>query len=218
MRILYKLTNKINGKCYIGQTNNFRVRMNGHKNPDGHCSILHSAIIKYGWNNFDKEILGEYTDNEIDSAEVSAIIKYNSLIPNGYNIEEGGCTNKKCADRTKELLRVFHTGKTLSDEHKEKLSKAHTGKKLSNEHVEKIKTHFKTMPRTEQHCINIAKSLTGKTLSDDTKRKIAEAHKGPQSEETKRKRRETINKNKLLMIQNMYNIKKINCNFDFNFN
>ena len=65
MLYIYKFTNKITGKIYIGQTNNIIKRKNGHKsesfNPkaNGYSLPFHCAIRTYGWNNFDFEILEE---------------------------------------------------------------------------------------------------------------------------------------------------------------
>ena len=59
---IYKHTNKINGKIYIGQTHykNVNERFKnglGYKRSDGKYSYFWEAIQKYGWNNFSHEIL-----------------------------------------------------------------------------------------------------------------------------------------------------------------
>ena len=57
---IYKLTNTINDKVYIGQTVNFRARRSKHKNswkPGRPKTYLSRAINKYGWENFKVEIL-----------------------------------------------------------------------------------------------------------------------------------------------------------------
>lgn len=47
---IYKITNKINGKSYIGKTNNLIRRWNEHKSGKGGTAILSKAFIKYGRN------------------------------------------------------------------------------------------------------------------------------------------------------------------------
>lgn len=100
------MTNKINGKKYVGQTNNFKIRMNAHKsdafNPNSHSYNypLSLAIRKYGWNNFNNRILEEISDNEgckyIDDREKFFIDYYKSLSnQNGYNIALGGAGHPK---------------------------------------------------------------------------------------------------------------------------
>ena len=55
MYYIYKITNKINNKIYIGQTNNIKRRFNSHKNNKR--SVISKAINKYGVENFTFEII-----------------------------------------------------------------------------------------------------------------------------------------------------------------
>jgi group I intron endonuclease len=84
--IIYKTTNIINGKIYIGQ--------DSHNNPNylGSGTVLHKAIEKYGYKNFVKEILEHCNSiNELNEREVFWIAKFNSRDRNiGYNIAYGG--------------------------------------------------------------------------------------------------------------------------------
>lgn len=101
MHYIYKYTNKINGKVYIGQTNNLQKRFNGHKseafNPKSKSYNLpfHCAIRKYGIKNFIYEVLEEIEDGEsqdfINDREIFFIDFYHSLTTeNGYNLTVGG--------------------------------------------------------------------------------------------------------------------------------
>lgn len=101
MHYIYKYTNKITGKHYIGQTNNLQKRYNGHKseafNPkaSGYNLPFHCAIRKYGIENFSYDILEEIEDGEsqgfIDDREIYFISFYHSLVSeNGYNLTIGG--------------------------------------------------------------------------------------------------------------------------------
>jgi group I intron endonuclease len=101
MYYIYKFTNKTNGKIYIGQTNNVQKRKNGHKSESfnekasGYNLPFHAAIRKYGWDNFNFDILEEIADGEsqeyIDEREIYFIQYYHSLKDeNGYNITLGG--------------------------------------------------------------------------------------------------------------------------------
>lgn len=107
MKIIYKMENKVNGKKYIGQTNDFTKRMNGHKsdaynkNSHSYTTPLSNAIRKYGWENFENSIIEEIPDEEsylyIDEREQFFIQYYNSLTKqNGYNItiDGQGCPRK----------------------------------------------------------------------------------------------------------------------------
>lgn len=92
---IYKATNKINGKSYIGQTVDFEHRKHTHiHRRDGYCdpnSIFHKAIDKYGEENFEWEILGSIPGKELaNSFERYCIAIYNTYKPNGYNMTKGG--------------------------------------------------------------------------------------------------------------------------------
>lgn len=101
MNYIYKFTNKINGHCYIGQTNNLQKRYNGHKsesfNPKapGYWLPFHCAIRKYGIDNFTYEVIEEIADGEnqdfINEREKYFIQYYHSLKDeSGYNVTLGG--------------------------------------------------------------------------------------------------------------------------------
>lgn len=93
---IYKITNLINGKNYIGQSINIDKRIKEHfwksecQKDISYNSALHSAIRKYGKENFVWEVLEECNVSEIDEKEQFYIQQYNSLVPNGYNILIGG--------------------------------------------------------------------------------------------------------------------------------
>lgn len=93
-KAIYIITNDINGKQYVGQSNNPHHRFISHlsraKNQndcDGN-SALHAAIRKYGASHFSYRIV-EWTA-DYNRREVELIKKYNTLVPNGYNISRGG--------------------------------------------------------------------------------------------------------------------------------
>lgn len=86
---IYKITNKVNGKSYIGQTRytvEFRWRQHQHKKDNTH---FHCAIAKYGAENFTVETLEECDLAEMDSREIFYIAKFDTY-NNGYNSSTGG--------------------------------------------------------------------------------------------------------------------------------
>tara|TARA_R100001086_G_scaffold236386_2_gene159816 strand:- start:708 stop:1394 length:687 start_codon:yes stop_codon:yes gene_type:complete len=147
MGIVYKITNSINNKCYIGiSKNTFRKRYNHRDdwwNAPSVNKILKQSIEKHGYENFKVEILENCEKTELEEKEKYYINKFNSFIPNGYNLTTGGSysyevsiesklknseTNK---NRYKNGAVVWNKGKKLTKVHKEKNSK--TKKKLYNE-------------------------------------------------------------------------------------
>lgn len=87
---LYKITNTVNGKAYIGWTNNIVNRFKRHQRQ-GHA--LHNAICKYGWDTFTKQVLVVSNNVQyIKDLEVKAIALYNTFYVDGkgYNLTRGG--------------------------------------------------------------------------------------------------------------------------------
>lgn len=89
---IYKITNNINGKFYIGKSNNIERRWKEHCSPTRYkySNIpLEWAIHKYGKENFSLEILQECSIDKLDSLETYWINKTNA-IEDGYNCNKGG--------------------------------------------------------------------------------------------------------------------------------
>lgn len=91
-KYVYKLTNKINNKVYIGQTNNIKRRIQEHKHDVKTKSHIHRAIKKYGWESFSVEVL--YYGPEYDEEERKWVQYYDSTNKEkGYNITTGGISS-----------------------------------------------------------------------------------------------------------------------------
>lgn len=97
--IIYKITNLINDKAYIGQTiNSLATRFKGHctKRADNAGSYIMRAIQKHGKDNFVvEEIAAASSRAELDILEIYYIKTIGTLAPSGYNLEAGGTTNKQ---------------------------------------------------------------------------------------------------------------------------
>lgn len=95
MGYIYRITNIENKKVYIGQTtkNDPIERWKGHisavKYGNG-CPVLSNAIKHYGVDKFKFEVLIISFDENLDKLEIEYIKKYNCIVPNGYNVQEGG--------------------------------------------------------------------------------------------------------------------------------
>lgn len=87
--VIYKITNILNGKIYIGQTTRTpQKRFDEHSKAD---SLLGKDIQTFGKENFSIEILVEcQTPEELDAQETFFIEKLNCKLPNGYNTKNGG--------------------------------------------------------------------------------------------------------------------------------
>lgn len=90
-KAIYVITNKINGKQYIGQTIHPEKRWWEHRRraiTKYDAYPIHLAIKKYGEENFEFRVV-EWTD-DYDNREHELILEYNTLVPNGYNLIVGG--------------------------------------------------------------------------------------------------------------------------------
>lgn len=98
--IIYKITNIINHKCYVGQTVKcIRWRLKEHIRQSKYNktnSYFHRAIRKYGWDSFKWKILCECdTKKELDEMEFHFIKQYHSYVSEyGYNLTWGGEGNQ----------------------------------------------------------------------------------------------------------------------------
>lgn len=98
---IYKITNKINGKIYVGQSIDIKERWRQHRwkafncNEIGYHSAIHVAMRKYGLDNFIYEVLEQCAAEELDEKERYWISLLNCITPNGYNILSGGQKYRK---------------------------------------------------------------------------------------------------------------------------
>lgn len=147
--IIYKITNKINGMIYIGQTvQPLKDRWGDHirmdKQPD---SYLSRALVKYGREAFSIEQIDSATTLEgLNVLEVYYITKFDCLSPKGYNLLEGG-DNRRCHPETKKKISDKLKGRpiknrwdkgflgTHSEETKEKISNALKGRLIKNRYT-----------------------------------------------------------------------------------
>ena len=202
---VYKHTNKLNGKVYIGITGQDVERRWRHGGSGYRkCLLFYRAIEKHGWDNFQHDILYDgLTKEEAESLEQKLIKEYNSNNPiNGYNVANGGrvksvseSTKKKISETIKSnYIKENHPnyGKKFSEEYRKKLSIAHIGKqskenhpnygkKMSEEQKNKIRNTMKErkIEPTEEIKRKSAKARCGKTNSEYWYKRIREVRSVP---------------------------------------
>lgn len=152
--IIYRITNKINGKPYIGQTTRtLEERIYEHR----HCktTTLGKAIQKYGWENFTVEILEVCeTLEQLNEREKFWIAKYNSIAPNGYNLTEGG-NNGLFSDEVCLKISVANTGKKRSAETCKRISESKTGTKMPEKTRALMSAMRKGKPKSDEARANM---------------------------------------------------------------
>lgn len=107
---IYKITNVISGKIYIGQTiRTLKLRWKQHCKATTGCCAIRDSIKKYGKSNFKIELLETCkTQKQLDKKEIYWISKLNCLSPNGYNLKTGGQhgTYSKQAKKKMSIARI----------------------------------------------------------------------------------------------------------------
>lgn len=200
---IYRITNLINGKTYIGQ--------HKYKKLDdsymGSGTLIKRAIKKHGIENFKKEILYsriQYRETA-DDMERFAIKKERAIGKAEYNLANGGNGTGTVSDETKQKISkarsgkpTWNKGKPMSEEYKIKLSMAHKGqvawnkgkkcKPLSEETKKKISESQKGKKMSEETRRKMSESQKGKKMSEETRRKLSESHKGKHPSEEHRKK------------------------------
>jgi group I intron endonuclease len=119
---IYRITNNLSGKVYIGQTTRLPLkRFRAHtwgKGARAESMPIRLAIKKYGKQNFTFEVIFVCFHRDfLDEMESFFIKSNNSISPNGYNLESGGHANKSPSKETLEKLRQYqrkHNGKPVT--------------------------------------------------------------------------------------------------------
>jgi group I intron endonuclease len=143
--LIYKVTNILNDKCYVGQTiKTLKQRQTNHINAmqKGSKFHFHLALRKYGLDNFKWEILETVTDKSILTERETYWITNFDSYNKGYNMTKWGQQNPMLSEKVKRKhlksvqskefkakLREANTGRLLTEETKKKLSKQKLGKK-----------------------------------------------------------------------------------------
>ena len=162
---IYRITNKINGKTYVGQYEYKKLN----DNYMGSGILLKRAQKKYGMKNFKKEILvfNISKQEHADLLEETFIAVEREKVgkENCYNVADGGQGENGCK------------GKHLSEEHKRNISESNKNKKKSEEHRIKL-----SESKIGEKNPNYGKPGTfkGKHHSEETKRyfrEVSEAYK-----------------------------------------
>lgn len=168
--IIYKITNKINGKVYIGQTiKSLTRRWQAHIADSTRNSsyALHRAIRKYEPASFTVEQIDSASSyQKLCKKEVFWISFYKSLSL-GYNMTLGGegRYGAHVSIETRRKISESNKGKIVSEETKKRMSIAMTGVKHKASSKESIEKR--------------ARQLRGRTLSHEHVAKVAKANRKP---------------------------------------
>ena len=173
MYTVYQHKNKINGKVYIGITKQEPEQRWRHGQGYKSSPHFYAAIQKYGWDNFEHNILFQNLAKEkACKKEQELIAKYHSMDREfGYNSTSGGdifTMNEKTKQKISQSMigNKNGLGHPCSEEKKKKISKAQKGKHLTEEHKQKLSEAAKNRhtPCSDQAKENIRKASHKKPI------------------------------------------------------
>lgn len=130
--VIYKITNKIDGKSYIGKTiGDVEKRFKRHCRPSSKCPKIRNAIQKYGKESFIVETI-DTAKNESDLNKKEIYwIKHHNTYEEGYNLSFGG-DGGTISQQSIEKIRQCRLGSRTSESVKKKMSEMRKGHKNSN--------------------------------------------------------------------------------------
>jgi hypothetical protein len=177
--IIYKTTNLINGKIYIGYDSKNRSI----DDYAGSGKLLNRAIVKYGIDNFNKEILEHVTEENWEEQETYWISKLDATNKEiGYNIAKGGnggdtFTHHPNKEEISKKRSLANKGRIHTEESRKNMSEGRKGIKFSDETLKKMSNSQKGN-----------KNKAGKKVSEESRKKMSDAKIGKKaSKETKQK-------------------------------
>ena len=175
---IYCIENLVNGKRYIGQSQDIECRWKCHKielNKNRHHNChLQRAWNKYGQENFKFSILTLCTTEELDNKECYYIDLYKTTdLSFGYNLDSGGNLNKTHSKETRLKISLANSG-----ERNGMYGKHHTAewKKYISENYSGVNSATYGMKHTDETKEKIRQKAIGRIISKETRKKLAEAN------------------------------------------
>ena len=200
---IYLIIDLINWKKYVGQHHYHLEKLDSNYHGSGH--IIKQIYKKRPHTLKEVYLKTCYTQEELDEWEQYYIKFYNTLWPNGYNLEEGGrgglpseearrkmsnakkgkpAHNKGIPMSEEQKKKISESKKNISEETRKKLSNANKGKHHSEESKKKMSNSKKGKEFSEEHRKKLSNAKKGKPahnkgvpMSEEQKKKLSEAHK-----------------------------------------
>lgn len=194
--LVYKITHKVSGKSYIGITTQEdpRERWSQHFRALGRGTRITKAIRKYGRDAFLFEVVYEAVNyGEACMVERGLIAQYGTMVPSrGYNQSVGGeaYPGGPLSERVKAKLSKSVRKYWSDPENRQRMITAFGKRTWPETHLEHLRKQAAAMKGKKRRSESVEKgrrSLMGHSVSEETRKRLSEAHKGKprQTEESK---------------------------------
>jgi group I intron endonuclease len=200
--VVYRITNEVNGKQYHGVSVAPAIRVLGHlglRHSSFHkySKLIKAAVEKYGLENFSFKVILIASEDYCYDVEPKIIEAYNSLVPNGYNIAEGGdrppnARGRKVVGRKRKTVRSTEEserksasqageknhrfGTTKSAEQKVLAAEKSRANWANPEYVEKQSSRHKEAMQLPSTREALSRTLKGKPKSEKWKANMKASH------------------------------------------
>ena len=200
MFVVYLVTNRANGKQYVGKARDARERWKDHLYlaACGGGFALHAAIRKHGRRRFSFEVIEQCADETAAfRAEQRHIARLRTSV-RGYNLTDGGegCSGYKHTPESLKKMGDVHRGKPNSEEQKRKIAETLRGRVFTPEWKAKISTAKMGHEVSVETRAKLADAARGKSLSPESRAKVAEASRNrarrPWTDEQKKRMSEKL--------------------------
>ena len=178
MGYVYKITNTVNNKAYIGISIHEpeKGRIKKHLSGQGN-RIIANAVKKYGKDAFTYEVLeANVFDEFLPELEVFYIAQFNTVVPHGYNLTYGGDHKIPC-EQTRRKMSEAKKGRKHSVKARMNMSEAKKGKK-GKPHSAETRMKLSRLNKGEKN------PNFGEKRSAKTRRKISESNRGQKRSES----------------------------------
>ena len=197
MHFLYRITNVVNQKVYIGQAADYEHRWADHRRAvrlNKPTQTIHHAIIKYGIDNFIFEVIATcQTIDDANELETELVAQYDSFVSHGkgYNATYGGMNAPK-SEAWHQAMRDWRT--SLSPEEKMALNQKHS--EATSKWLKELGHPCLGLKWTDEQKAKLSVSLKARDkeamYTPEVRQKMSESHLGIlDSEETKQKKSES---------------------------
>ena len=181
---IYCITNKVNGKRYIGQTvQGLAIRWKHHRKAarDGSDWALHRAIRNHGPENFKIEIVAETLQAFLNDLESTFVSLYNTHVDtgHGYNMTAGGGQRGGLAEEAR--LRMSAAAKRpMSEASKQKLRDSHENRspELKQADAARLTELNRNREYTPAYILKMSKAQMGKTIPIEQRERTAAKNRG----------------------------------------